>query len=75
VLGGVWQGDQIGRIFAHWVIVYFGCSKTIQAANISRLLSPQLRLWINFEKKCFFSKTHLVTLVSGDMHMSTSNEQ
>jgi hypothetical protein len=23
---GVWsQGDQIGRFFAYWVVVYFGC--------------------------------------------------
>jgi hypothetical protein len=30
--GHLWQGDQIGRIFAHWAFVYFG-----QFLNITKV--------------------------------------
>jgi hypothetical protein len=42
------QGDQIGRIFTHWVIVFFGLFSEV--AHILGLLFPLLRLFIGFDK-------------------------
>jgi hypothetical protein len=59
------QCEQIGRISAQWVIVYFG---RIYHAFLSYFI-PWLSLFINFDTKWvgihfgrFFSHTHLVTL-------------
>jgi hypothetical protein len=43
------QGDQIGRIFAQWVIVYFGCCFG-DACHILRILFPPSSLCIIFDK-------------------------
>jgi hypothetical protein len=65
-LGGGHQGDQIGRIYTHWVIVYGQCFETywsspnfFQGNNSVWKLSKMS--WATFW--AIFSRTHLVTLV------------
>jgi hypothetical protein len=67
------QGDQIGRIFAQWVIVYFGqlLENYRSIPHVSGYFIPWISLGIHFDKKtgwatfwAIFSQTHLVTLVS-----------
>jgi hypothetical protein len=43
------QGDQIGQIFAHWVIVYFFW-KSLKQTTILGYFSHSLRLCINYVK-------------------------
>jgi hypothetical protein len=43
------QGDQFGRIFAEWVIVFSGHFFNYKTSPHFRLLFPQLMLCINFE--------------------------
>jgi hypothetical protein len=48
------QGDQIGRLFAYWVIVYFGqCFENLQKyiAQIFGLLFPRYQLCFSFDQK------------------------
>jgi hypothetical protein len=47
------QGDQIGRIFAGWAIVFFGqfFSKIMKAAQSFGPFFPHFRLYIRFGKK------------------------
>jgi hypothetical protein len=48
---GLSQGDQIGRFFAQWVIVYSGhFLKITRVARIVWLLFPQIRFCNNFDK-------------------------
>jgi hypothetical protein len=64
------QGDQIGRNFAYWLIVYFGhFLRNSKVCQTFWLFFPRNKFCINFDKKCFglhfgrfFSKTHPVTL-------------
>jgi hypothetical protein len=68
------QGDQVGRFFANWAIVYFRHFFLIrEKAQIFWLLFPRLKLCINFDSKmCWatfwtiLSPTHLVTLIQID---------
>jgi hypothetical protein len=65
------QGDQIGRIFTHWLIVYFG--QVLLTANVAHTFGLPTYFYsyicINFGKNGFgcildvFSRTHLVTLL------------
>jgi hypothetical protein len=43
------QGDQIGRIFAQWVIVYFGQLLKICKSNVFGYFIHQFSLYINFD--------------------------
>jgi hypothetical protein len=46
------QGDQIGRIFFHWAIVFLASLlKMTEVAQNFKLLFPQYQLCINFDKK------------------------
>jgi hypothetical protein len=65
------QGDQIGCIFAYWVIVSFWqFFENKKVAHIFGPLYPRLRLcdafdkkWVGLHLERFFSQNHLVTLV------------
>jgi hypothetical protein len=64
------QGDQIGRIFAYWAVVYVGqFSENYRSSVNSYTTFSRYTLCINFGKKWvglhfgrFFSQTHLVTV-------------
>jgi hypothetical protein len=66
------QGDQIGRIFASWLIVRFVqlYQKLQKHANFGGLLFRRKKLCINFDKNGLgyilgdFSQSHLVTLAA-----------
>jgi hypothetical protein len=66
------QGDQIGRIFAHWALVVFGqLFENYRSSPYFWAIFPRKKLCIDFNKKwvwatfwAIFSQTHLVTLVS-----------
>jgi hypothetical protein len=68
------QGDQIGRIFANWVIVYFGRFFNCTSSPhfwATYVVLPWLKLCVNFVKKWLglgrfypiFSQTHLVPVL------------
>jgi hypothetical protein len=68
------QGDQIGRIFAHWGIVYFGhfFENKIICPPLRTTFFPRKKLCIKYCPKIgwatfweTFSQTHLVTLLAG----------
>jgi hypothetical protein len=79
-LSGLCQGDQIGRIFAYWMIVCFW------AVRLKITEVPSQKLWAtlfgncnNFDKKiCWstfwatFVQTRLVTVASG--HQGLNND-
>jgi hypothetical protein len=51
------QGDQIGRMFVHWAIVFVGqfFQITEGAQMHAQLFSPRKKPCINFEKKLFWA--------------------
>jgi hypothetical protein len=70
-IGAFDQGDQIGRIFAQWAIVYFGqwFENYIQSANFWATFFRDISYVLIFTKNglatfwASFSQTHLVTLL------------
>jgi hypothetical protein len=64
------QGDQIGRIFAQWAIIYFG--QFLKITEVAHILCCKYKGCINFVQKRvgrhfgrFLSKPRLVTLFAG----------
>jgi hypothetical protein len=61
-----WQGDQIGRIFANWVSVFFGQLGKIKGKipKFGAAFFHDNRFILILTKKfcAIFSQTHLVTL-------------
>jgi hypothetical protein len=67
------QGDRIGRIFAHWAIVFFGqffylCKRKPKQCG---LLLTTVKVGINFDNKmgrktiwAIFTQTHTVTFIT-----------
>jgi hypothetical protein len=55
------QGDKIGRFFATWKIVYFGCFLKIteEAIIFALIFFPPKMVWATFWPN--ISQTHLVT--------------
>jgi hypothetical protein len=65
------QGDQIRRIFAQWVILFFGqFFKFTKAARILGYFFPRLRLCIHFEKTGWA----VCTYISGDLFTNSSGQ-
>jgi hypothetical protein len=66
------KGDQVGRIFAHKVIVYFGhfvencrsCPKRVNLIHGKNYATFRQKNGLGFILGDFFSQTHLVTLHS-----------
>jgi hypothetical protein len=65
------QGDQIGRIFANWVIVYFGqfyenyksSTHILGIFSAVKFIHKCLKKCVGLHFGRFFDQTHLVTLM------------
>jgi hypothetical protein len=58
------QGDQIGRIFAHWVIFFFGQFLKMTFLGYFKPKVKVMLKWVGLPFGRFFSQTHMVTLLT-----------
>jgi hypothetical protein len=65
------QGDQIWRIFASWVIVYFGQFCEVSETCTRKKWRIQFRKqWVGLHFGRFFTQTHLVTLFCSKLSLN-----